>query len=389
MIKKLFRKIPLAWLQLTKAKTRLLVALIGIAFADILMFMQLGFQEGLYDCNTIFHRSIKADLVMLSSQTIGIYYMESFPRPLLYQALNFEEVESVNSIYVSILSWKNPQTKQYYPILTYAFDPNRNVLDLSEVYGQQHKLKQADVVLFDRTSRPEWGTQYMLNKFQEDNNIVTEVDKRRVKLGGVFTMGPSFSADANLITSDLTFFKISGRHPDDIDVGLINIDPRYDPQEILSLLRKELPDDIKIITKKDFINLETQYWAESSPIGVIFGIGVIMGFIVGAVIVYQILYADVFDHLSEYATLKAMGYSHLFLLKLVFQEALILAFLGYIPGYLLSVLLYDLTRGATFLPIFMTVERGAFVLILTLVMCFISGMIAIRKLQDADPADIF
>ena len=84
-----------------------------------------------------------------------------------------------------------------------------------------------------------------------------------------------------------------------------------------------------------------------------------------------------------------MGYSHLFLLKLVFQEALILAFLGYIPGYLLSVLLYDLTRGATFLPIFMTVERGAFVLILTLVMCFISGMIAIRKLQDADPADIF
>jgi putative ABC transport system permease protein len=76
-------------------------------------------------------------------------------------------------------------------------------------------------------------------------------------------------------------------------------------------------------------------------------------------------------------------------LSLVFQEALILAFFGYLPGYIISLLLYDLTRAESFLPIFMTVNRGVNILILTVLMCFISGVIAVRKLKDADPADVF
>ena len=385
------RKTSLAWLQLTRVKTRFIVALIGIAFADILMFMQLGFQDGLYDCNTIFHRNLKADMVMLSSQTIGIYYMESFPRPLLYETLNFEGVESINSTYVDVLAWKNPNTHQSYPILTYAFDPNKPILALQGVEENLEQLKQPDTVLFDITSRPEWGTNFMKEELEKGYSVYTEVNERRINLAGLFTMGPSFSADANLITSDLNFLRIvKNRSPQQIDVGLITVKPGYNVQEVLSVLRKNLPQkDVKIMTKQDFVELETKYWAESSPIGVIFGLGVIMGFTVGAVIVYQILYADVSDHLSEYATLKAMGYSHKYLLTLVFQEALILAFFGYIPGYIISLLLYDLTRAESFLPIFMTVTRSVNILTLTVLMCFISGAIAVRKLKDADPADVF
>ena len=385
------RKTPIAWLQLTRVKARFVVALIGIAFADILMFMQLGFQDGLYDCNTIFHRNLKADIVMLSSQTIGIYYMESFSRPLLYETLNFEGVEDARSIYIDILAWKNPNTYQSYPILTYAFDPNKPILSLPGIEENIEHLQQPDAVLFDVTSRPEWGTLFMQEKLAEGEFVFTEVSDRRVGLAGLFTMGPSFSADANLITSDLNFFRIvKNRSPQQIDVGLINVTSGYDVKQVLSVLRNNLPQkEIKIMTKQEFVDLETQYWAESSPIGVIFGLGVIMGFTVGAVIVYQILYADVSDHLSEYATLKAMGYSHRYLLNVVFQEALMLAFFGYIPGYIISLLLYDLIRAESFLPIFMTVNRGVNILILTVLMCFVSGMIAVRKLKEADPADVF
>ncbi|ALB43733.1 ABC transporter (plasmid) [Anabaena sp. WA102] len=385
------RNTPLAWLQLTRVKTRFIVALIGIAFADILMFMQLGFQDGLYDCNTIFHRNLEADIVMLSSQTIGIYYMESFPRPLLYDTLNYEGVESVNSTYVDVLAWKNPNTAQSYPILTYAFDPNKPILHLQGVEEHLDHLKQPDTVLFDITSRPEWGTNFMKKKLEKGESVYTEVNDRRINLAGLFTMGPSFAADANLITSDLNFLRIvKNRSPQQIDVGLINVKLGYNIQKLLEVLRKNLPQkDVKVMTKQEFVDLETKYWAESSPIGVIFGLGVIMGFTVGAVIVYQILYADVAEHLSEYATLKAMGYSHKYLLSLVFQEALILAFFGYLPGYIISLLLYDLTRAESFLPIFMTVNRGVNILILTVLMCFISGVIAVRKLKDADPADVF
>jgi putative ABC transport system permease protein len=114
-----------------------------------------------------------------------------------------------------------------------------------------------------------------------------------------------------------------------------------------------------------------------------------MGFIVGTVIVYQILYSEVSDHLAEYATLKAMGYTQTYLLLVVLQEAFILATLGYIPGFAIAMIQYNLARSATLLPIFMTVSRAVTVLILTILMCFISGAIAVRKLKSADPADIF
>jgi putative ABC transport system permease protein len=107
------------------------------------------------------------------------------------------------------------------------------------------------------------------------------------------------------------------------------------------------------------------------------------------VIVYQILYTDVSDHLAEYATLKAMGYTDTYLLGVVFQEAILLAGLGYIPAFALAVLLYDLTANATLLPIAMTFNRAVLVLLLAVSMCFISGAIAVRRLRAADPADIF
>jgi putative ABC transport system permease protein len=114
-----------------------------------------------------------------------------------------------------------------------------------------------------------------------------------------------------------------------------------------------------------------------------------MGFVVGTVIVYQILYSEVSDHLAEYATLKAMGYTQTYLLIVVFQEALILATIGYIPGFTFGMILYTMARNATLLPILMTTSRALMVLTLTILMCFISGGIAVRKLRSADPADIF
>jgi putative ABC transport system permease protein len=148
-------------------------------------------------------------------------------------------------------------------------------------------------------------------------------------------------------------------------------------------------DDIKILTREGFIDFERSYWQKSTSIGFIFSLGTVMGFFVGIVIVYQILYTDVSDHMAEYATLKAMGYSNWYLAFVVIQEALALSILGFIPGFIACVGLYALTKNATRLPLDMTVERGLQVLLLTIVMCTISGAISLRKVQSADPAEIF
>jgi putative ABC transport system permease protein len=111
--------------------------------------------------------------------------------------------------------------------------------------------------------------------------------------------------------------------------------------------------------------------------------------LVGMIIVYQVLSTDVADHIKEYATFKAVGYGQRFFLGIVFEEALILAILGFIPGMIISVILYALVSAATGLPLVMTPARGIMVLLGTIAMCVISGAIATRKLARANPADLF
>jgi putative ABC transport system permease protein len=203
-------------------------------------------------------------------------------------------------------------------------------------------------------------------------------------------LGTSFGAEGNLITSDQNFLRLfPARQAASINLGLVYLEPGYDPQQVATALRAYLPDDVKVLTHEEFIQFEENYWQTESPIGFIFGLGVSMGFLVGIIIVYQVLSTDVNAHLKEYATLKAMGYHNLYFLGIIFEEALILAFLGFIPGTIVPLGLYSLTRTATNLPIYMTLTRALVVLMLTIIMCVISGAIATRKLQAADPADMF
>jgi putative ABC transport system permease protein len=170
---------------------------------------------------------------------------------------------------------------------------------------------------------------------------------------------------------------------------LIQLKPGADVQRVKAELDRVLPDDVKVLTTEEWALIEQTYWANGTGIGFIFTLGVLMGFIVGIIIVYQILYSDVTDHLAEYATLKAMGYTDNYLLMMLGQEALILACFGFLPSLILATGLYQLTYAATLLPIAMKVERAVTVFVLTIIMCGVSGTVAMRKLRSADPADIF
>lgn len=380
--------IPLAWLQLTREKIRLIVALAGIAFAVILIFMQLGFMNALYQGAMAPHNNLQGDLVMVNPQTEVLFSSQSFKRDRLFQALGVEEVESVHPVYVSLGNWKNPENRTTRSLLVFGFDPVTSTFKFPEIDKNLDLLKQSNVVFFDRFSRQEFGP--IAKLFKAGIIVETEVEKTRVKVGGLFSLGASFAADGNIITSDSTFLNIfKERNINDIDIGLITLKPNANHQEVAEILSEIFSGDVKIMSIQDFALLEKQYWENSAAIGFMFGLGVLMGFIVGAVIVYQILYTDVSNHLAEYATLKAMGYKQSYLSKVVFEESIILAVLGYIPGFILSEILYELTRQDTNLPVVMTINLASFVLVLTIIMCFIAGSIAIRRLKYADPADIF
>jgi len=385
--------IPLAWLQLARQKVRSVIALAGIAFIVILMFMQLGFQDALYSSATQIHQTLRGDLFLLSSQYKSLTSNQSFPRERLYQVLGFDGVESVSPVYLEFAKFKNPDNGQKYSIYIIGFDPGKPVLNLPEVNQKIDRIKFPNEVLFDRLSRPEFGT--IATEFDRGKEPIVEIFTYtgtigyRVKVGGLFSLGPSFGVDGNLIVSDSTFARLLGRDSRDIDVGSITLKPGVDPQKVLVNLKANLYNDVQVFTQDGFIDFEKKYWAERTPIGFTLNLMLTMGSVIGVVIVYQILYTNISNHIVAYATLKAMGHTNKYLLSVVFQQAFILAILGYIPGFAFTLGLYDVARQATKLPMSMTIDKAFIILIAAIAMCMISGALAIRKLQNADPADIF
>lgn len=378
---------PVAWRQLMKEKTRLLVAISGIGFANMLIFVQLGFQDALYDSAVKPYTLINADLLMISPQSESLSSLQSFDRQQLYQTLGYGGVASISSLYIKLAPWKNPDTRKTRSILVWGVEPGVPSFQMPEVTTSAGKLQMLNTVLFDRASRPEYGV--TAQRITTSPGLEAELNQKSVNAVGVFTLGTSFVADGNVITSDSTFLHLFPDHQSSkIDIGLIQLQPGADIKAIQSQLQAGVPN-VMILSAGEFIARERTYWEVNSPISFIFGMGVIMGFVVGIVIVYQILYTDVVNHLPEYATLKAMGYTDNYLLGVLFQEAFILALLGYLPGFLVSLGIYQLAYGATLLPIAMKLERAVTVLVLTFLMCSVSGAIALRKLRSADPADNF
>ncbi|MCS6960345.1 MAG: ABC transporter permease DevC [Pseudanabaenaceae cyanobacterium SKYGB_i_bin29] len=385
---KWLKRTPVAWLQLMREKNRLLVAIAGITFADFLMFMQLGFQDALYDSCRTPYQALDTDIVLASSDYKTIARTESTFRSRLYQAQGIPGVKSVTPVYLDVAKWRNPLTREARTILVFGVNPDHAPFLDPEIKANLHKVRPLNALLFDRASRSEFGP--IPQMFSQQRTVQTELGVRLVTVTGLFSLGASFAFDGNVIVSDTTFHNIfPNRHPDRMDLGLIRLQPGADVKKVQAQLRQFLPPEVLVLTKAEMAEVEVRYWAESTPIGFIFGLGVGIGFVVGVAIVYQILYSDVVDHLSEYATLKAMGYSNLSLLSILFQEALLLAVLGYIPSLFISIGFYQLTRIATFLPMGMSLAKASLVFGLTVLMCLSSAAISSQKLLAADPADIF
>lgn len=379
---------PLGWLQLKHKPLRLLVALSGIAFAVLLIMMQLGFRSALFESAVRFHERLDYDIALFSPDSVFIVRPQPFSIRRLYQTLGFAEVEEVTPVYIFPSVWKNPWNNQRRSINTIGFHPDDALLAIDGFEDNRILLRQQDVILFDSGSRPEFGP--VADSFNSGQAVVTELNDREVKVVGVFEMGTSFGIDGTVITSDDNWLRLfPDRSRNEIQLGLIRLHDGSDSTRIRNELAEYLPDDVLVLTKQQFVQREKDYWNGATPIGYIFAFGAIMGFVVGAIIVYQILFADVSEHINEYATLRAMGYKNRFVSGIVLQQAAILAVLGYVPGVAIVYWLYGKAAAATSLPLYITQERAITVFLMTLSMCAISGLLAVRKVRRLDPAEVF
>ena len=377
---------PLAWSQLSHQRLRLLVAMGGIAFANILIFMQLGFRALFTEGATLIADNLEGDLFVLSPQT-DYLGAGSFSRIHLYRAAAIEGVDAVTPVYVDYGRWSYSKDITTWAGQVLAFNPRTPVFNLPEANDQLWKLKLPNTILVDRQSKPtDFGP--VAQRFADDGPYSVLMNNQRVNVVGLFSLGSSFfRSDGNVIMSESNYQRLFGAEAlEKISVGVLTLKPGTNVDAIKAAIAKNIPA-ITALTHEELIAQDLKF-QDQNPAGAIFSFGAIMGFIVGVVVVYQVLYSDVTDHLPEYATLKAIGFSDGSLLIVIFQEALILGVMGFVPGFGASLWMYQFLAGLTRLELVMQTQVVVTVFILTIAMCLLSAAIASSKLRAADPADV-
>jgi putative ABC transport system permease protein len=382
------RRTAIAWLSLAHRKRRLLASTAGVAFAAVLMFVEMGFRNSLLDSQTHTLRALNADLVIVHRQKEALIPLLPFPQRRLEQARSVPDVTAAYPLYVDEYHavWKSAAPGREHPMLAFGIDPEDPVFLIPEVIGQAAALKELDTALVDSRSRDFYG--------ELRTGVSGELARRRIRIVGTFPLGSDFRVDGNIIVSDRTFANAFGSanpaaRRSRVEVGLLRIRADADAGTVQRAVTNALPSDVIVLTKQEFIDFTTRYWNSSKPVGAVFGLGMVIGFLIGVAICYQILYTDISDHLPQYATLKAIGYENRRLVQLVLRKAVYLAILGFVPGLIVSVVAYAILRTSAGITMDLTWPRTLIVLAATLGMCLVSAAIAIRKVVRSDPAELF
>jgi putative ABC transport system permease protein len=397
--------VPLAWRNLAHDPVRFALFASGIGFAVVLMGVQLGIMNAMLDGNTLLFRCIDADLVLVNPGRPALVFPDTFVRRRAEQAAGVPGVAAVIPIYVeqnvSALRHtagdpaERAQTRKLRVIGT---DPAARVFALPNLDpGGWAKLETPGAALFDRLSRPSPTAPGETVFGPLAVGTQTELAGKNVELVGGFDLGFDFATDGTLILSDRTFARVlrDPYYPQSplaaVDYAAVRVVPGEDPVAVRDRVAAVFADagDVTVLTKAELIDRERAFWWASTPVGFAFGAGVVLGFVVGIVIVYQILSGDVADHLPQYATLKAIGYTNRYLSGVVLQEAGILALAGYLPGMLVTWVAYRALTHLTGMPLELSPGRAGLVFALTAGMCAASGLLAVRRVKTADPADVF
>ena len=385
---KLIKRTPIAWLQLSHRPLRLAAALAGVGFANVLVFFQLGLSGGLYDSQKRPIQQFNGSLAVIPRRYTNFGEPAGFSRTRLLQVLGFQGVRGVSPLRLGKLQWLNPETQESTQALVMGVDPGLPALMLPELSAQRSSLQLQGGVLFDKASKTSAGP--VTARLEQGQSFNTELNGQRTNVNGLFQLGLTFAADINLITSTSNFQTLfPDRDPDEIQIGVVQLQSGADVSDVQKRLNEVLEPSLQVLTVEELQQREVDHWKRNTSFGLIFGLGVLVGFSVGGIVVYQILYSEVGEHISEYATMKAMGYDDRFVVAIIIQESVILASLAFLPSLIVSALLYRVLMQATGLLVVMSFSRAALVFTMTLLLCSGSGWLATAKLRRLDPADVF
>lgn len=380
-------KIPVAWLLLIRFRAKLLTALAGIIFASILIHVQFGLRAALFESSVTIFKSFNADVVIISKSTVGSTSLQSFDRTRLANFERYPEVTETMPVRYKFVRWRYPGLRESRLAIMLGFNPRTRVFNQEDIIKKQALLNTPGRILYDELSRKEFGP--VKRDLARGRKVIVFVNKKRAMVAGLIKMGTSFSYDASFMTSLTTFQELTNASPDGLEIGLVKLAPGVDATTFLSSIEEDIPEDVQVFTLQEFKSFEQDFWDRSKPIGFVFAFNATLGFVVGMLILYQILYTDVTSHLSDFSTMLALAFTYNRIRLIVFQESFLLTVIGYPIGVIGSILLFELINGFTGLAVRMTMERALICFGIILVMSTCSAFMAMQKLDDANPIEVF
>lgn len=384
----------LAWANTTNNWQRLFVRCAGVTFAVVLMFMQTGFRNALFDSNVrIMEEKITTDIVLRIKSRFMMSSGQQLPLEKVILARSCEGVSTAEPIYIenNASEYRRPG----YPsrkIRVIAIDPTSSSFAKLDLADMVNKLSEPGTAVVDIKSKPMFNLPRTARELS--GNHEGELAGQRISLVGLFECGINFSNDGTLLMTTQNFakyfsFRGEGDPLSKPDYGIVRCVDKAEIDVVVDRLKKRLGPNVTVQSKVDFLKSERGFWGKNTPIGLIFWVGTMIGFVVGLIICYQVLATDIADHMGEFATIKAMGYPPSFFGALVITQALLLSVASFVPGLIIALITFQGVNLATGLVMFLNLERSLTVLGLTVLMCVTSGMIALRKLLSADPASLF
>ncbi len=406
---------------LLEDKTRFLVAQAGILFAVSLVTVQLGILRGFTRSAAMLVDYSTADLWVANQDMVHFELTSSMPADNLRKASQVSGVEKAEVLLMQSGRWRN-QTGQLSVVRIWGFNPDSKMFaGWPVVQGQLSELKQPYKVFVDQASLDSLDVSQV--------GDTARIANLPVEIVGLTKDTKSIAASAYIYTSletanaygtaELTS-AITCRRNDDgtlncsnqytninsdgllenppvpprlnladpITYILIRARPGEDLAALKQRLQQSLPDTL-VLTSRELAQRTRTYWEARTSVGFILGLGATISFIVGMVIVGQILYASVTDHIREFGTLKAMGASNWVIYSVIIEQSLWMAVLGYIPSIVLCLGLSRWAMIAKGVLILIEPTTAASVFVLTVVMCVGSAVFAVQKVTRVDPAIVF
>lgn len=387
LLQRLLGRLPIGWLQLTHNRMRFVAALVGVAFANVLVFVQLGIMNSMGTATLRPYDFFSAEVMISAADANALADGGNVARQWLLQAMADPEVTEGMGLFIANVPWDRGDAD--ISLTTFGVDPARPDFLAAEIAGEISLLEVQDAALIDRLARG--LTRDEAAAIRPQSPLGFETQGRTLTAYSTFAGGGGFGGDGYMIVSDQTFLSLfPARRSTAPDHILLRLRPGADVAATVLRLRTLISDPaLRIRSYADAAQEELTYQQTKRPTGIIFGFGVLIGVLVGLVIVYQVLSTDVADHLREYATFKAMGYGQRFFMGIVLEEALILGVLGFLPGFAVGATILTAMGKVTTLPLSVTPSMAVIVFVGTVVFSALSGAIATRRLAAADPADLF